>query len=91
MTQATREQARSDRRDNRRAFRWGAIAIVVLALGAMGYNLLSRERSGPLNPDAVTTQKAPAPVEGGQSGAAGPGTGAGTGTGDATGTGAPRN
>ena len=94
MNQATREQARHDRQDNKRAFRWGAIAVAVLIAMALGYNLVSHERAGPLNPQAPAAaqqQQQPAPSEGGTSGAAGPGTGAGTGTGASSGTGASRN
>ena len=97
MDTSTRERARDDRQDNRRAFRWGAAAVAVLVAGALGYNLLSHERAGPLNPETPAAHQpaAPAPSaaggNSGASGAAGPGTGAGTGTGDTTGTGAPRN
>ena len=91
MDSSTRANARHDRQDNKRAFRWGAVLVAVLIAGAVGYNLVSRERAGPLNPDTPTTQQRPAPAEGGQSGAAGPGSAGGTGTGDTSGTGAPRN
>jgi cell division protein FtsN len=83
-------------RDNRRAFRWGAIAVAVLIVLALGYNMISYERAGPLGPETSTQERAtqqPRPTEGGASGgaasAAGPGTGAGTGTGAPTGAGAP--
>lgn len=98
MDSSTRERARDDRQDNKRAFRWGAVAVAVLVAGALGYNMLSHERAGPLNPETPAVQQpaAPAPSaaggnSGGANGAAGPGTGGGTGTGDTTGTGAPRN
>lgn len=87
-------QARTDRRDNKRAFRWGAVAVAVLLAAALGYNMVSHERAGPLGPEPATQQQAapePSPPDaGGTSGAAGPGTGAGTGTGAESGTGAPR-
>lgn len=92
MDSSTREEVRHDRQDNKRAFRWGAVVVAVLVAGAVGYNLVSRERAGPLNPDSAATQQhSPAPAAGGQSGAAGPGTAGGTSTGDTSGTGAPRN
>ena len=82
----------NETRDNKRAFRWGAIAVLVLIVLALGYNMISHERVGPLGPDSQTQQAAPQPkpAEGAAAGgAAGPGTGAGTNTGAATGTGAP--
>jgi len=93
MAQATPHQAHNDRRDNKRAFRWGAIAFAVLLAGALGYNMLSHDRAGELNPQAPTAtqqQATPAPADGGTSGAAGPGTAGGRSTGDTSGTGAPR-
>jgi hypothetical protein len=81
----------NETRDNKRAFRWGAIAFAVLLALAVGYNMLSHERAGPLNPETPTQQAAPEPSQGGAAGAgAGPGTGAGTGTSAASGTGTPR-
>lgn len=86
-------QARSDRRDNKRAFRWGAIAVAVLVVLALGYNMVSHERAGPLGPDAATSaqrhQPPSGPAAGGSNNAAGPGTAGGTSTGAATGTGQP--
>ena len=93
MDRATQQQASSDRSDNKRAFRWGAIAVAVLVVAALGYNMVSHERAGPLGPEAPTAtqqQRAPEPGAGGTSGAAGPGTAAGTNTGAASGTGEPR-
>ena len=79
-----------DSRDNKRAFRWGAMAVILLIVLVLGYNLVSYERAGPLGPGTNTEQATPkpAPSEGGSAGGAGPGTGAGSGTG--AGTGAPR-
>lgn len=79
-------------RDNKRAFRWGAMAVILLIVLALGYNLISHERAGPLNPGTSMEQPTPkpAPSEGGSATGAGPGTGAGTGTGAAAGTGTPR-
>lgn len=85
-------QAGADRRDNKRAFRWGTIAVAVAAVLALGYNLVSHERAGPLNPDSSTSvqrRQAPDPASGGSNGAAGPGTAAGNSTGAASGTGQP--
>ncbi len=82
----------NETRDNRRAFRWGAIAVAILVVLALGYNMISYERAGPLGPETPTQQAAPQskPAEsGGAAGAAGPGTGAGSNTGAASGTGAP--
>lgn len=82
----------NETRDNKRAFRWGAMAVILLIVLALGYNLISHERAGPLSPEGSVEQPSPepAPSQGGAAGAAGPGTGAGTGTGAASGTGAPR-
>jgi len=93
MDRATQEQASNDRSDNKRAFRWGAIAVAVLVVAALGYNMVSHERAGPLGPETPTAtqqRRAPTPDSGGTSGAAGPGTAAGTNTGAATGTSEPR-
>ena len=86
----------NETRDNRRAFRWGAIAVAVLIVLALGYNMISYERAGPLGPETPTQEQAtqqPRPGEsgvgGGAASGAGPGTGAGTSTGAASGAGAP--
>lgn len=85
-------QGRHDRRDNKRAFRWGAIAVAALVVLALGYNMVSHERAGPLGPDAATStqrQQAPSPAAGGSNNPAGPGTAAGSSTGAVSGTGQP--
>ena len=92
MDEHNAAQARHDRRDNKRAFRWGAGAVAVLVVLALGYNMVSRERAGPLSPEAPTSeqrQQAPDPATGGSSNGAGPGTAGGRNTGAATGTGQP--
>ena len=97
MNSSTREQAHDNRHDNKRAFRWGAAVVAVLVVGALSYNLLSRDRAGPLNPETPAVQQRAEPAaspfggDAGTNGAAGPGTGGGTSTGASTGTGAPRN
>jgi hypothetical protein len=41
-----RQQAKSDQRDNKRVFRWGIVAVVVLVLLAIAaYNVLSARRA----------------------------------------------
>ena len=88
----TTERPTQDRQDNKRAFRWGAIAVALLAVLALGYNMVSYERAGPLGPEPATTtqrQQSAAPPVGGANNAAGPGTAGGSNTGAATGTGQP--
>lgn len=92
MNDETTEQPRQDRQDNKRAFRWGAIAAALVAVLALGYNMVSHERAGPLGPQpATSTQRQPpaTPTDGGTNNAAGPGTAGGSNTGAATGTGQP--
>jgi hypothetical protein len=56
------QQARSDERDNRRVFRWGIGAAIVVFLLALAYNLLTQTREeGPVKPD-TPTQSAPQPA-----------------------------
>lgn len=60
MATHRQEQARSDDRDDKRVFRWGAIAVAVLVvLAVLAYYLLSesRERSPVMR--EPTTQQAP--------------------------------
>jgi hypothetical protein len=53
------QQARSDERDNKRVFRWGVGAAIVVFLLALLYNLLTQTREeGPVKPD-TPTQSAP--------------------------------
>ncbi|QGW81848.1 hypothetical protein [Variovorax paradoxus] len=53
------QQARSDERDNRRVFRWGVGAAIVVFLLALLYNLLTQTREeGPVKPD-TPMQSAP--------------------------------
>lgn len=53
------QQARSDERDNKRVFRWGVGAAIVVFLLALLYNLLAQTREeGPVKPD-TPTQSAP--------------------------------
>ncbi|MDH6595024.1 hypothetical protein M2165_004913 [Variovorax sp. TBS-050B] len=53
------QQAKSDERDNRRVFRWGIGAAIVVFLLALLYNLLIQTREeGPVKPD-TPTQSAP--------------------------------
>lgn len=92
MNDETTEQPTQDRQDNKRAFRWGAIAAALVAVLALGYNMVSHERAGPLGPEPATStqrQQSAAPPVGGADNAAGPGTAAGSNTGAATGTGQP--
>ena len=93
MDDRTTEQPTQDRRDNKRAFRWGAIAAAVAVVLALSYNMVSHERAGPLGPEPATStqrQHLPAAPARGSDTAAGPGTAGGTSTGAATGTGQPR-
>jgi hypothetical protein len=56
------QQARSDERDNKRVFRWGVGAAIVVFLLALAYNLLTQTREeGPVKPD-TPTQSAPQPT-----------------------------
>lgn len=53
-----KHQARSDRRDNKRAFRWGAIAAIVLVILAIAaYGMLSARRQ-------ATSTMQPSPLPG---------------------------
>jgi hypothetical protein len=53
------QQARNDERDNKRVFRWGVGAAIVVFLLALLYNLLTQTREeGPVKPD-TPTQSAP--------------------------------
>ena len=38
------KQARSDARDNKRVFLYGVVAVVVVVLAALGYNLYSQTK-----------------------------------------------
>ena len=70
------QQAKSDERDNRRVFRWGIGAAIVVFLLALLYNLLIQTREeGPVKPDTptqsapqVTPQSAPGGGAGGTAG-----------------------
>ena len=39
------EQAKNDERDNRRAFRWGICAVIVVVLLVAAYNVMSHRRN----------------------------------------------
>ena len=51
---------RQNEKDNRRAFRWGVAAIVVLILAVVAYNLMSYQRAGPVTHSPAPEQQAPA-------------------------------
>jgi hypothetical protein len=54
----TPQQAESDERDNKRAFLWIVIAVIVVFLGALAYNYGAGKRGqGPA--DQGTSQTAP--------------------------------
>jgi len=56
-----KQQAKNDGRDNKRAFSWGIIAVIVLVVLAIaGYNMLSarRDTSSTMQPSTL-----PAPAE----------------------------
>jgi len=56
------QQAKSDERDNRRVFRWGIGAVIVVFLLALASNFLTQTREeGPVRPD-TPTQSAPQPA-----------------------------
>jgi hypothetical protein len=60
----TQTQQRTDERDNSRVWRWAVIAVVVLLVGALSYNVLGRERTGaptvrPATPTAEPATQAP--------------------------------
>lgn len=53
-------QARSDDRDDRRVFRWGAIAVAVLVvLAVLAFYLLSQSRERSPAAQEPSTQQAP--------------------------------
>lgn len=55
-----KQQTRSDERDNKRVFVWGAAAAIVVFLGAITYYLVIERRAE--RPTATpATQSAPAP------------------------------
>jgi len=55
------QQARSDGKDNKRAFRWGIAAFVLLVvLGIGAYNLLLASRAGPPAAADPVKQETPA-------------------------------
>ena len=62
----TQVQAKKDDRDNNRILRWLVIAIAVLVVGALSYNLLAHKRMGP-TPDAPETSQAAPPTSAGAS------------------------
>ncbi|MBS0343551.1 MAG: hypothetical protein JSS56_23860 [Proteobacteria bacterium] len=85
-------QAANDGRDNKRAFRWGTIVAAVVAVVALGYNMVSNERASPLGRDAASTtqsHKVPAPAAPAGTEAPAPGTAGGQTGGGAAGSGQP--
>jgi uncharacterized membrane protein len=70
------EQARNDERDNRRVFRWGVGAVIVVVLLVVAYNVMSHRRNdAPPTGAQGMTQPAPqsAPTSPSGGGAAGVG------------------
>ncbi|RYF73692.1 MAG: hypothetical protein EOO22_08485 [Comamonadaceae bacterium] len=59
-----KHQAHSDDRDNKRAFRWGAIAVVVLLILAVGaYTVLSTRRQAEPTMQPLPTPERSEPVK----------------------------
>ena len=63
-TSSNTHQETSDDRDNRRVFRWGASAAVIVFLGALAYfYAVDKRGEAPPRPPAAQSQSAPRPAQ----------------------------
>ena len=53
------DQAKKDDRDNNFVVRWAVAAVIVVAIGAVGYNYLARTGSPDMAPTSTPVQVAP--------------------------------